>query len=259
MDGISRRLAFAGFVHAAVVLIAAAPLHAQRVTGRVIEEGSGQGIGFTQVSLIASDTAVAARTLADSAGFFVLDGRIGSFRLRAERLGYATVVSDTIVMQPGEVIDVLLRLSAQAVALAPLEIRARGGLEKGRFGFERRRAMGKGWFMTEDSIMAREPAVATDAFHAIPRVNVSFRGQISSWTGAKCLRIFLDNVPIALRRGGEDLNLFTAPERIRAIEVYRDWYEVPHELRTAGRLFDLTQPRQIVPCGLVWVWTDNGW
>jgi hypothetical protein len=267
------------------VLITAAAAHdgsGQRITGRVVEEGTDRGVGTALVSLLGGDSAVAARVLTDSAGFFLVDGATpGIYRLRAERLGFAVVISEPIDLIRGEVVNVVLRMSARGIPLAPLEVRARGARERGRDGFERRRALGLGVFLTEDSVRRRSPAVATDAFYGIPKITIMDAGRganVYSLSGGKCLVIYVDNhvFPVQvgrppttaqMRRGAfvieDGLNWFVGPDQIRGIEVYRNFSEVPVELRTAVRMIDLSPPigslRQVEPCGLAWVWTNGAW
>jgi len=82
---------------------AAAPVRAQTILGRVLDEVNEQPVGGAIVSLIARDGEQRARVLADSAGRFVLTPPgAGEFVLLAQRFGYidtrtpllALVVSD---------------------------------------------------------------------------------------------------------------------------------------------------------------------
>jgi hypothetical protein len=287
----TRRLWYAA-LFMLIAAVTTSPAHAQRITGRVVEDGTDRGIGYAQVSLVARDSNVVASALADSVGYFVIDAAAGTYRVRTTGLGYATFESDTIPLRPGEVLNIVLRLSIEGIPLAPLEVRARARDEPGRFGFARRQALGKGYFLTDDSIAVRQPVVATDAFYGIPRIDILDNGtgspQVLSWSGAKCLAIFLDNMPRPIEmahaptnanlriglfgKGSGYLNQYTDVKRIRAIEIYRDWSEVPRELRTAMRVgYLMREPsrsslsrldgslREIEPCGLAWVWTDLGW
>jgi hypothetical protein len=253
----------------------AVPTAGQRVFGRVIEERSERGVGLARIRLIAADSSVSAATTADSAGFFVLDSASpGSQVLRVDALGYASR-SDSVTIAAGEVINVVVRLAPEGMRLAPLEVRARGGLERGRFGFERRSALGRGVFLTADSIAARDPRVATDALRGVPGV-ININDNVFSMTGGKCLVIYVDHrlSPVQVGRrpsprqvmagslaGSDALNLITDVGRIRGIEVYRDLAEVPRELRTAMRMEDLAPVNRPLfeACGLAWVWTDIGW
>lgn len=175
------------------------PLSAQRVTGRVVESGSGERVSTAQVSLVDEAGTTVRTAISDTAGYFVLDARRpGTYRLRAARIGYADYTSDRIDLQAGETVTVVVRLAAQGVPLQPLEVRARGVEERGRDGFERRRALVRGVFLTVDSIRLRDPVLVSDAFYGIPGVQV-FEGlgpvQVFSMHGAKCFVMFRDHWP----------------------------------------------------------------
>jgi hypothetical protein len=267
----------------------AAPLEAQRVTGRIIDAATGERVSTAQIALLDQDGARVRVGVSDSAGYFQLEARRpAAYRLRAERIGYGDYTSVEVDLKAGETVSVVIRLTARGIPLKPLEVRARGGDERGQDGFERRRAHGKGIFLTVDSIRARRPAVVSDAFYGIPGVHV-FEGlgsvRLISMYGGKCFVMFVDHMPRGtlvgtmpdLRQplGMPDdegvVNRWLKVEWIKGIEVYRDISEVPRELRTASRLADLyPTPGPLMgrssggrirneACGMIWIWTDIGW
>jgi hypothetical protein len=259
-----------------IVILAIVPdcLSAQRVRGRVVEEGTGVGVSFARVELVRDDTLVVAVTTADTAGFFLLQVTPGTYRLRTDRFGYAGWLSDAVTVGQGQTVTVTLRMAARGIPLDPIEARA-GGYERGRFGFDRRRALGKGWFLTPDSIKARSAVVASDAFWSIPGIEVTDARDpsVSSWYGAKCLVLLVDhqNAPlgsmVATGAGqgltpssaGGMLNLLVGVSSIRGIEVYRNKSEIPRELQTVDLLMLLWRSRRADYCGLGLVWTAQGW
>lgn len=268
---------------AIAVLVASWPgaeLDAQRVTGRVVEAGSGNRVAFAQVALVDDGGAVVRTTASDSAGYFVLEAaRPGTYRLRAVRIGYADYTSANIELRAAETITVVIRLAARGIPLEPLEVRARGLYERGRDGFERRRALGRGVFLTVDSIWLREPRLVSDAFYGIPGIQV-FEGMgdvvVFPMTGAKCFMFFIDHigrswhagempdlrrplpVPSDLAPQGP-LNQRLKVEWIQGIEIYRDFSEMPRELRTALNASQLWNRTRREYCGMIWIWTNAGW
>jgi hypothetical protein len=279
-------------ISAALVFLLVTPLEAQRFTGRVVDAASADGIGLARVELLDADGRFLHVVAADTAGFFVLDARRpGSYRLRVSSLGYAPYESPRIDLRSAETFTADIRLSAAGIPLEPLVVRARGGEERGRFGFERRCALGTGVCLTEDSIWARHPRLVSDALHSVPGVQVwEMHGRISvfSMRGGKCFMMFRDHWPIGILAGvrpdlrqpqfpdrpPEDVrcpqgnvNCYFGIEGVRGIEIYRDITEVPRELRDV-RFIDLwpigsgTRGNRLwgrEPCGLIWIWTDHGW
>jgi hypothetical protein len=205
-------------------------------------------VSFAEIALLAPDSAVVSRVLADSAGAFSLVARPGEYRLRVQRIGYTTLVTERLVLRYSENVAVELRLSPRGIPLEPLVVMARGGLEPGRFGFARRCALGKGVCLNRDSIAARRPVVATDAFHGVPGlavleqvtcVDTTIRCDpvITSMRGGKCLAVYTDHTakPYAysLPFGSDDR---TDPRALGTRDVVRGYLRKPHDTSILGRL-----------------------
>lgn len=269
--------------------ICAAPARAQRVTGRVVDDASESPVALASITLIAYNDSVVARTVSDTLGRFSLQGRPGLYTIRAERIGYGPGSSAPLALRELEDVTVTIRLSVAGVPMEPLEVNVRGGLERGRYGFERRRGLGKGVFLTRDSIDLREPRVATDAFRGVDGIAIDWnpggKAEIYTYSGAKCLLIYADHIatpmqsgqytglssrlPRTRRRtagngifntpvvreaaGGAGIDIAIDPDLIAAIEVYPTWAEVPQELKTADRMLDMWTGSE--PCGVAIIWT----
>jgi hypothetical protein len=274
------------------ILLLAAPANAQRFTGRVIDATTGARIGLAHVALLDAEGSVLRSVLSDTAGHFVLDARRpGSYRLRVSSLGYAAYESPRIDLAAEETFTAEVRLSAAGIPLDPLVVRARGGEERGRFGFDRRCALGTGVCLTEDSIWARHPRLVSDALYSVPGVQVwEMDGKIRvfSMRGGKCFMMYRDHWPIGVLVGTQPdirqpqfpqgaseyrgcfqgaINCYFNVQDIRGIEIYRDITEVPRELRDV-RFIDLWPNSWMgrgplrygaEACGLIWIWTHQGW
>jgi hypothetical protein len=252
---------------------AASPICAQRVSGRVVEEQTEQPIPYAMVRLIAADSSSSASALTNTGGHFILAAPAGNYRLQvdARGLGYAPFTSEVIRLEAGEVVNVVLRLTIKGIPLTGLEVIVRARDEPGRFGYARRRALGRGMFLNQDSIRLRHAAVTTDAFYNLPQIStwgappwVPTTHGIWTWSGGKCLQFYVDHFPRPTSRMSSfSLNVLIDVEDIRGIEIYRNISELPDELRTAMRMGDLwpieRHLRQSEPCGLVWIWTNRGW
>ncbi|HEX5725721.1 MAG TPA: carboxypeptidase regulatory-like domain-containing protein [Longimicrobiaceae bacterium] len=104
----------------AALLAAAAPLAAQEVRGDLREAGSGRPVAGALVTLLDAAGAAQASALTDSAGRFAVRApAAGTFRLRAERPGYATATSPALALEAGRTAQ--QRLTAEPQRMVELE------------------------------------------------------------------------------------------------------------------------------------------
>jgi hypothetical protein len=104
-----------------------APNHlaAQAVTGRVVDAESGAAVPSAQVALLVEGE-VHESVLTDGEGRFTLRApRSGDFLLRTRALGYAERPPDSVRVDPREVVEVLVELGRQAIALEPITVTGR--------------------------------------------------------------------------------------------------------------------------------------
>lgn len=110
---------------AAVLLLlgAAATADAQIVRGRVSEAESGAPLTGVFVVLLDSTSAPRAGALTNAQGAFNLRVPFnGTFRLRAERIGHQSTVTEPAVLATDRSSSIDLRVGVAAVELAPLEV-----------------------------------------------------------------------------------------------------------------------------------------
>lgn len=99
-----------------IILCSASPAGGQTVRGTLVEEGTDRAIAGAFVVLEDSVGQSLSATLTGSAGTWLLRApAAGSYRLRADRIGYASVTSELLELGEGE--DATYRL---AVAVAPI-------------------------------------------------------------------------------------------------------------------------------------------
>jgi hypothetical protein len=254
-----------------LLFLAAAPASAQMVHGRVVDEGTGEGVSLARVTALEGDSVVAGPTTANREGRFRLSlPEAGSYRLRVERLGYPVHTTLEFPVRAFEEVEVQIALAPEPIPLAPLEVVARG-VERGRDQFARRRAAGQGVFVDPIHVALMREAgrirTASDVVRGVEGIRVDFDGMISATRGFRCITVFLDQSPIALDRafGGPDveeefggavsLHQIIDPRQVMAAEVYRSIDEVPQEIRVGVRWQDVEWDR----CGVVWLWTTMGW
>jgi hypothetical protein len=143
-------------------------------------------------------------------------------------------------------------LDERATVLKAIEVTARKGSNLP--GFESRRKMGMGTYLTETDIKERQPIAFTDIFRGLPGVQVMWDGseyliQMSraSNTGMQCpVQWYIDGAPFMA--SGSDMDAVLQPDQIVGIEVYKGPSETPPQFQgTDGG-----------NCGTIVVWTKRG-
>lgn len=242
---------------------AAAAARRRGVSGRVLDEETGLPVAGATVTLLSSRALRAGRAVTDSAGGFHLripqpDG----FELRAERVGYRPATSGTITLVPGDTVDVELRLSTEAVLLAPLTVVAASRQvmrDHQLAGFEwRRERQPFGRYLGPDDIRRINPFYASDVLQQLPFVRVEpsaesrfdrivtlpARGRAIG-ARARCVpTLYLDGRPVRLVYGLTVDDLVTG-RQVAAVEVYTSPGTAPGEFPARDDPF----------CGVVVIWT----
>ncbi len=133
-----------------VLLAAGDGAGAQVVRGRFLDIDEATGIGGAMVSLVDGQGAEAARNLTRSNGLFQLDApAAGRYQVRADRIGYATTLSDFVDLAPGDTLNLELVAKVKPISLAGIEagadrrcrVRPEEGLAVTRVWDEARKAL----------------------------------------------------------------------------------------------------------------------
>jgi hypothetical protein len=241
-------------------------VHAQRnavissIRGQVLDT-LGTPVAHALVEYMDGATRIRASALADERGNFVLaDVPAGQFRLRATRVGYTKVITPYWRVARGEVLSVVVRLQAEAVVLAPLEITAKTRSESPVLGgfYERADRKLGGVYIMRAEIEARAAFRITDLLATVPGIEIIRTGSdtrevrvgvaaIAPNGGACRTQIYVDGV-LATRGGAvispDDL---ASPGTLEGIEIYRSTAAMP--------------PQFINPdsrCGVIALWTRRG-
>jgi len=232
---------------------AASDLTAQGVTGRLVDDATGGPIASATVTLLVADGGALRGVVTDEDGAFHFEPGTGRFRLRAERIGYRTAESPTLDLWRGDVIEVELRMSTEAVLLAPLTVTAtsRGRIRNRNLdGFYDRRNRGRGRFFTPEDVERIRPMYVANLLQITPGVELEYhsaRPQIWMRQGIRrCMpTLYIDGHPIRLYPGFS-IDDWVIGSSVRALEVYRSAHEVPIDLPSFSG------------CGAVVVWTEFG-
>lgn len=108
-----------------IVLCAAAAqgAGAQIVQGRLVDPRQSDGIDGAMISLVTGDGQTLANALTRNSGLFELTAPAGGrYRVKAERIGYATTWSDGFDMSIGDTLNLRLEAQIEAVSLAGIEV-----------------------------------------------------------------------------------------------------------------------------------------
>ncbi len=219
------------------------------IFGRVKEVGTGRDLPYVDVTL-AGDPPIRLVTGLD--GRFSLAGlEPGPVEMTFSLIGYEPRTT-TVVIQPGETLEVHATLSTQAIELEAIEVQV-GSRYLDRNGFYRRSRQAIGTQFTRRDLIELDPIDVTEVLLRAPGVAVqvgrngshpvSSRRESAIGQGDCRLRVYIDGVALY------DFDIDTLrPDDLEGIEVYHG-ASVPVEYQ---RLVD---PDGVYPCGAVLVWT----
>lgn len=249
------------FVIAALALLAARPAAAQAVRATVTDAATGAPVAEALVRVLDAEGAVAA------AGFTAQDGSVvvrmregGTYAVRAERAGYLAGAVAGIAVGPQGATEVVLRMAQRPFSMDTVQVIARSRDERGRDAFERRRAMNEGVFLDSAYLASRyERSIdAADLMRGVPGIVVPphmIERTPRSLRGWRCMVMLLDGRPFKLTfpdGGGRKLRDVIGPHDVVAVEVYREFSEVPPEFRRYAE-------NGIYRCGVYLYWTRVRW
>jgi hypothetical protein len=183
-----------------------------------------------------------------------------AYRLRASRIGYVRTTTPLLWTDGYAQIHVDIRLDADAVVLAPLEVvaRARARPSPVLEGFRQRQLSGVGHFINRVDVERRNPSLVTDLIAAVPGVRLESSGRglrriayMSRGTRSCPAQIWVDGMLLNPRTASADALLTiddaVAPGSVEAIEIYSGLSTVPAEFLTPE-----------ASCGVIAIWTRRG-
>ncbi len=244
---------------------------AHSIRGIVVEDESGVPILTAEVTLLDTSDAVVGRYVTDGDGRFIARlPTVGSYRLRARRIGYEPSVSDAFVMGPGQAAMAELRLQVDPLLLDEVEaVVDAQSLALVRDGFYDRQRMGFGHFLTPQDFETKPGLTSLqDLFRDIPGVvalperpssrdllrgmngtqgNPAGSGRWDLFTRGRSCRpsVSVDGVVVQVGGSGRpsSWNESLSPLSVAAMEVYPSAAGLPEWLAGSGG------------CGAVVIWT----
>lgn len=272
---------------AATACSASAQVITGTIAGRLVDDATGEPVEGAQVTLLPVDADdVVARGISDGDGAFTFEVPLGDYRLKAERIGYATTTSLGFALAVTGTLEVEFRIAARAITMAPIIVSGEG--PPGRDLFEERRAAGMGLLLGPQAVDSLRPTQHPGELFAhdrTMRVRWSWgryadmrMGPIPSVTSHRgtagdCFHWIVDRTLVAPPKYtmGASSSPWAhppladvEPDDLVAVEVYRNWSEVPDDLSDQLRLRDRWERQELnrmnqMRCGVVVVWTEDGW
>jgi hypothetical protein len=212
----------------------AAPADAQVVRGSISDVATDRALEGVLLTLVGPDGAPVQTTRTDSAGLYRFAvGREGSFRVRAEHVGYRPATSAPLRLDAGRVLTLDMRLPPQIVYLDTVQGRAQPSRRRAVLlsDFYRRADQGAfGTFITYAEIDRWRPLRVSDMLASrVPGVQLSpnpGRGGNNLIVRGTCSpTIYIDGVRVALM--GQNIDELVRPGELEGVEVYRSVAEAP--------------------------------
>lgn len=211
-------------------LLASAPaIHAQVISGTLLEADSRTPLNGGQVTLLDRDSIAVGQLRTDSAGSFLFTlTRGGAYRLRAGQLGYREAISPRLTVGTLDTLEVEFSLARDVVVLDPLVVTARSRrLTPAAQDFYHRATNSLGGdFITRAEIERVHPLRTTELFRRIPGVQMSplAGGNTVTVRGTCRPTVYVDGVRVEWYRTIDDL---VQPLELEGLEVYRSPDQAP--------------------------------
>ena len=193
------------------------------VVGRIVDE-KGKPVPHADVELASSHVKTAT---SDSGTFALRDLPAGSQTIQVRKVGF-TATDTALMLSSKSPVQFEMTLRKAPVTLTTVNVAAREmALE--RVGFEHRRKIGLGHFLTADDVRNRGGIYFSDLMRTMLGVSVrSTRSgrqvivpsRTASITGRGCVAYVVDRMPFSDRPLGS-IDDFVRPEDIIGVEVYQ--------------------------------------
>ncbi len=223
------------------VVLASGSAEAQTVGGRVVEDSTHDPVSGAIVSVLRPDGVLLGTTRTDSIGAFLVSlDSAGVIRLRVSHPSFKTIESDTVSVDENEAVTLELRVSRQAIPIAPLVVTARADQRLQGFHERLLKRYAFGQFVTKEQIARRPGVSASELLRFVPGVRlVSIppchgcvdENMIYMRGGAdQCLAtVLIDGMEV--KQGvGMPIDATLTPDMLEGVEVYPNPGTVPPQL-----------------------------
>ncbi len=230
--------------------------HAQVVTGTVVDQIDRRPLEGVRIEVRSTEGELAAATLSDAQGRFVISfsGGEGPWRFEAAALGYLERALPAFRVPAGDTLRLVeVPLERRPILLDTLSVeRRRGsilGVTPGWVKLRERQAEGRGIFLSGAMIMARKPPSLTQFLSELQDLHetagdsaLAGRTELRSSEGRGCMRIRVNEWMSPAQAFVDSIDELDY-ESIAAVEIYTSFADVPDDLAHWAH-----------PCGLVNIW-----
>lgn len=234
-------------------LAAATEARAQAETAALLvtvnSQGSGRPVMGARVTIVGSG--IVATT--DAGGKLRMAGvPSGVQTVEVRRLGYATRLK-LVNLQAGQTTPVAFDMEVEAIPVAAIRVQAKQQRDWGaeyleRAGFDRRKKVGMGAFLTRADIERQRPSYLSDALRTVSGIRFQPNGvrggayvTMSRSGGTHCpIQYYVDGQIIG---PGFNIDEIAAGD-VEGLEIYRGASQVPPEFN-----------RRMAGCGVIAIWT----
>lgn len=230
----------------------------QGISGRVLDDETGQPVPGATVTLMTLRERGVARTVTDSSGYFHLRvPHADGFVLRTERMGFQPSTSGTLTVTPTDTAEVEIAVSTRSVLLAPLAVVAASRQlvrdhQLAQFEW-RRESQPFGRYLGPDEIRHINPFYATDVLQHVPFAQVSGRHdrivtlpiRFGPGVGGRCVPTFYVDGQLVRTGGAMSIDEIVRGRSVAAVEAYDTPTQAPGEF----------PPMVDDYCGVIVIWT----
>jgi len=238
----------------AASLLTATSVHAQSVRGRVVEATSGAPIAGVQLRLLDEEGAVAG-ALSDSAGGFYMAARgAGLYRLEATHIGYARVETESLRLAFREAVEVVIRMSTQAIALNPLLVQA-------RVVDVRHAATHDGFRERHEDAPSVGPTRLVDFNDTEFQNALSVEDILRQFVPDRGCRTLYWDGHLVMTPAMDSVRMLTPTHALLGVEFYKNYFDAPVEMRHQNPRFGnevYLDSANSDNCSVVAVWTRDG-
>lgn len=211
-------------------LIAAAPTAGQiAITGRVVEEGTGQPIGNVDLQLLDTAGQAVASAISSAEGTFRMEAPTAAiYSLAVRRIGYASVRADSLDISDDDGVELEVTLNPQAVAVDAVRVivdREPYWYQEVRRRTEQNKRMGVGRVFLREDLDRMRPNSVAELLATV------------GWNLRCTPTVLLDGMET------EAQYIPHQADMIEAVELYRGATQVP------------LQYSRYATCGVALVWT----
>ena len=263
----------------AAIFFSAIPgaLGAQVLRG-TLNDAARQPVPGASVTMLDSAGKTVGGMVTDERGVFhIAAPRAGTYTTTVRRIGFEPWTSPTISLEAGESVEIEVRMNAAPPVLATMVIRSRSNREWGRDGWAKRKAAGKGTFLSAGEVAEKRTATIAEALRDVRGLQLTYRPfpALASVQGNRCLILLMNRQPVPLIPGEQvelTLHNMIGPEQVAGVEVYPQYRDVPPEFRNmavqsmrpdlAAQRVPATivdEPGRAKTCGIINVWTWRAW